>query len=304
MTNTYTPPTFSSEKPEDWLEFLDREGYVVLSDILTPDEQKFNMDLFKKEWSKVSPNFKWDKPNDWSIKNSPLMFAKGMAIYSGFGQSDFMWSLRTNPKIIGIFENIHGVEDLVVSLDGFSVFLSDKQQTKSWLHIDQNPKNQAYSIQGSYNFLPVGKEDAGFVVVPGTHKSYHPEVSHKKDWIMVDQENFEPQSKKLLIPGNCFVLWNSKTIHASTGMTKGTTGLNRVTAYITYLPKYLRTKEMAKKRKQAYMDSRTTSHWANKCELKTYPFGFKTQYESKGFVELIRKLDKNGNIPEERLNLI
>ena len=48
---------------------------------------------------------------------------------------------------------------------------------------------------------------------------------------------------------------------------------------------------MAKKRKQAYMDSRTT-HWANKCELKTYPFGFKTQYESKGFVELIRKLIK------------
>ena len=121
---------------------------------------------------------------------------------------------------------------------------------------------------------------------------------------MVDQENFEPQAKKLLIPGNCFVLWNSKTIHASTGMTKGTTGLNRVTAYITYLPKYLRTKEMEKKRKKAYMDSRTTSHWANKCELKTYPFGFKSQYESKGFTELVRKLDKNGNIPEERLNLI
>jgi ectoine hydroxylase-related dioxygenase (phytanoyl-CoA dioxygenase family) len=301
---SYTPPTFSTEKPEEWLEFLDIEGYVVLSDILSPDELHLSMELFKSEWSKVSPNFEWDNPKDWSIKNCPLMFGKGMAIYSGFGQSDFMWSLRTHPKIIGIFENIHGVEDLVVSLDGFSVFISDKQQTKSWLHIDQNPKTQAYSIQGSFNFLPVGEKDSGFVVVPGSHKSYHPEVPHKRDWFVVDQKTFLPQAKKLLIPGNCFVLWNSKTIHASTGMTKGTMGLNRVTAYITYLPKYLRTKEMEKKRKQAYMDSRTTSHWANKCELKPYPFGFKSQYESKGFAELVRKLDRNGNIPEERLNLI
>ena len=45
-----------------------------------------------------------------------------MAVYSGFGQSDFMWYLRTNKHIKKIYEDIYNTNDLVVSLDGFSVF--------------------------------------------------------------------------------------------------------------------------------------------------------------------------------------
>ena len=301
---TFRPQTFDSSDFENWKTHLDREGYVVIRDILPKESMDSYMELFKTEWNIISPRFSWEDKKTWNIENSPMMFGKGMAVFNGFGHSNFMWSLRTDPNIYGIFEQFHYTDELVTSLDGFSVFLSNKQKTKSWLHIDQNPCNKIYSIQGSYNFKPVGEDDAGFVVVPKSHISFTPAVSHKRDWIPVDQDTFQPQSVKLLIPENCLVLWNSKTIHASTGMTKKDVELNRLTAYITFLPKYLRNKDIKLKRISSYMNGKTTSHWANKCEVKTYPFGFKTNYENKNFKEISPKLEEDGSIPVERLQFI
>lgn len=38
----------------------------------------------------------------------------------GFGQSQFCWDVRCNPKCIDIFSKIYGTNDLLVSFDGFS----------------------------------------------------------------------------------------------------------------------------------------------------------------------------------------
>ena len=87
-------------------------------------------------------------------------------------------------------------------------------------------------------------------------------------------------------------------------MKKGNIGFNRLTTYITYLPKSVRTEAIKLKRMAAYMNGKSTSHWANKCELKSYPFGFKTNYEKKGFGCLHPKLEPDGSIPVERLRFI
>lgn len=62
-----------------------------------------------------------------------------MAVFNGFGQSDFMWYLREKEVIRSIFKQIHNTDELVTSMDGFSVYVSGDQKTKSWLHMDQNP---------------------------------------------------------------------------------------------------------------------------------------------------------------------
>ena len=80
--------------------------------------------------------------------------------------------------------------------------------------------------------------------------------------------------------------------------------INRFTPYITFLPKSLRTEKVKVARIQAYKDGKTTSHWSNKCELKTYPYGFKKLYESRGFNTLTPTLSENGDIPPERLILL
>ena len=324
---TYSPPTFTRDQTDDWKKHLDEEGYVVIRNILSPIDHNNIFYTFMKDWGHVSPGFDIADTKTWNIDNCPLIYGKGMGVFNGFGQSDFMWNLRLNKNIIDLYKEIHSTDELVVSMDGFSVFVSEEQQTKSWLHIDQNPCNPIYSIQGAYNHLPIGENDAGFVVVPKSHKTFTPDVSHKRDWIMHDnQEEIKKESVKLLIPGNCFTLWNSKLIHANKGMTKKKKikkkekkekkdkkdkkeeqkirQFNRLTAYITYLPKILRSEDVLGKRICAYRTSETTSHWANKCELKRYPFGFGKRYKERGFGNIVARLNKDGDIPADRLELI
>ena len=308
IMNNLTPITFEIDDFTNWQKYLVEEGYVVIKDILSLEEHDTVFNLFENDINSVSSAFDISDSSTWKIENTPLMYGKGMGVFNGFGQSNFMWELRTNPKIQNIFKKVHNCEELVTSLDGFSLFVNKNQKSKSWLHIDQNPVNTIYSVQGSYNLFEVGEQDAGFIVNPKSHLTYKPEVKHKKDWIMVDQEEFIGSATKLVIPGNCFTLWNSKLIHANVGIpkTNQTTqeSINRLTAYITYLPKEKRSQEILEKRIEAYKNGKTTSHWANKCELKTYPFGFKTRYESRGFLNIIPKLEENGEIPMERLNLL
>ena len=139
---------------------------------------------------------------------------------NGLGQSDFQWGLRTNPKIREIWEKLYQTKELVVSFDGFSLFLSKEQNAETWLHIDQHPTDPLYSVQGAYNFFPVGEEDAGFIVVPGSHITYNAlNVEKHRKFILIEEDDpHREKAVKLIIPENCFVLWNSKTIHANTGM--------------------------------------------------------------------------------------
>ena len=66
----------------------------------------------------------------------------------------------------------------------------------------------------------------------------------------------------------------------------------------------IETNENRLKRIQAYYNSDGCSHWAFLCELKIYPYGFKTRYENKGFIKFKSKINENGKIPQDRFNMI
>ena len=57
MSKTFKPPVFNKNSVTDWKNYLDKEGYVILENILTPDEKTEAFNLFKKDWTTVSPNF-------------------------------------------------------------------------------------------------------------------------------------------------------------------------------------------------------------------------------------------------------
>jgi len=309
---TYTPPTFNcSTELEEATQFLDTNGYVVFSDVLTSNQKTDFFNTFKEDMNTLSPNFSVTDNNTWVIKNYPGMFGKGMCVFNGIGQSNFMWYLRANKSIQSIYSKLYNTNELVTSFDGCSIFCSNKQKSKSWHHVDQNPKNTLQSYQGSYNFYPVTEKSSGFVLAPESHSKFVPEVTHSKDWIMLDKDSeWHQKVVKLLIPGNCFTIWNSKTIHANTGMVKKYVNpeLDRLTCYITYLPKSLRPANTRLNRLQGYLDGVTTSHWANKYEPKKYPFGFKKQHENKllGTIKplLISSDDLSKTVPSNRLELI
>lgn len=314
MFKTNIPPLFDIDDKSSWKTYLDDEGYVVLKNILSENEIKEAFGLFLKDMKHVSPTFNIENTETFDIKYTPMMFAKGMAVFNGFGNCDFIWYLRTNPHIRKIYELLYEEKELTVSMDGFSMFVSSEQKPGQWLHIDQNPKSSIYSIQGSYNFLPVTENSSGFVVIPKSHKTFLPDVSTKSDWIIYDKyktgfEQLEEETVKLIIPENCFVLWNSKTLHANTGIVKPPRAkkilrFDRLTCWITYLPRSLSTQTNRQLRIQAYKDNQTTSHWSNKCELKSYPYGFGPTYVSRGFNTIISKRGPEDSIPLDRLLLI
>jgi len=314
--NTILPQLFEINDSINWKTYLDTEGYVVLKNILQPEEIEYALKLFKKDINKVSPKLDFDNNNTFVKRNVPVMYSKGVCVYNGLCQSDFMWNLRTNKNIKNIYERLFDSKDLVVSLDGFSLFLSNKQKSKPWLHIDQNPKNELYSIQGSYNFFKVDSDDAGFVVVPKSHinsNSYidkYININNNDDWITFDYENnnfkeLYDSCVKLMIPNNSFILWNSKTIHANEGFNKPYNELNRLTAYITFLETKYRNETILEERIKAYINGEGTSHWCNKCELKKYPKWFMDHYKQYEFNDIKPRINNdNDNIPDDRLELL
>lgn len=302
---TISPQIFNTSQSEAIREHLNQEGYVVIGNILTISEQATFLDTFTADLKTVSPKFSLTDKSTWTIKQYPGMYGKGACVFNGFGQSDFMWTLRTNKQIQSIFKKIYQEDELVVSMDGFSLFVNKNQTSKRWHHVDQNPFNEVVSYQSAYNYLPVKPESAGFVIAPTSHIDYVPAVKHQRDWILIPKDSpWNSKVVKLLLPKNCLTIWNSKAIHANVGKMVKSDTIDRLSFYIAYLPKRLRTTEVQLKRIQAYKESKTCSHWSNQCQIKRYPFGFKKNYEKKGLGAITATLNSAGNIPTDRLKLI
>ena len=303
---TLHPKVFGSDESDDWKSFLEDEGYVVIGNILSEEKRTQFFQMFKEDFATISPDFNTEDKDTWTIDTYPGMFGKGMCVFEGLGQSNFSWLVRTDETVNRIYQSIFRTDDLVTSLDGCSVFVSTKQQGKSWHHIDENPQNPILCYQGAYNYFGVGEDDAGFVVAPTSHRSYKPEVKHKKDWIMVeDDSEWHQKGVKLCIPENCFTLWNSRLIHANTGIhkKKPVTEINRLTVYATLMPRYLSSEKNREERVKAYRSGDACSHWANKCEIKRYPWGFGPRHKKKNLFRLEPKLIE-GEIPPERLAIL
>ena len=79
---------------------------------------------------------------------------KGMSVYD-LDNLILCRKLRTHPNIQKPFKTLFCYDRLSNIPKRFSIFVSDKQKSKSWLHIDQHPDNKLYSIQASYNMFPV-----------------------------------------------------------------------------------------------------------------------------------------------------
>ena len=151
---------------------------------------------------------------------------------------------------------------------------------RSWLHQDQRKEDTRLSVQGILNLMPSGEHDAGFICVPGSHVDYTDAPPNmKSDWIMLPENSpLQQQARKLIVPERSILLFNSKLLHANTGMNprhthpRGDKHLNRLSAYITFVPKERQSVEVRNKRIQGYHEGKSTSHWADRFEPKRIPF--------------------------------
>lgn len=180
-----------------YLKDLEELGYCVIPQILSTSETEL---LYQCVWhdyiEKAWPNCRMDDRSNW--KEAFPMHNK-FGIFAGpAGQTQVMWDLRQDPRIVEVFAKIWNTGDLIVSMDGLSIMCPPEIREgnfEPWPHVDQailgrqdsvahnnNPpidfvsesslKTRPFTIQGQFLFEDSFDSDRGFYCIPKSHLKF------------------------------------------------------------------------------------------------------------------------------------
>jgi len=263
------------------LEYLQDEGYVVFKSVLSKEDIRTSQELFHS-WLEEVSDFKRDDIETYGKKWLPDE-STGICARNGIGQSDFMWYVRTRPKVREAFAEVWGTHDLITSFDGCGVFrpwaFNPAWKTSSgWWHVDQNARiNGGFGfqcVQGLVNLYDCDETTGGLTVKPGTHK-FHNEVSDRNGRasaghfmpISRDDKILETPAKLVLCKAGDLCLWDSRTIHCNSPGKKlpdplpEKWGIIRIAAYICMVPRDKASFSTLAERQRLYIEHKTTTHW-------------------------------------------
>ncbi|MBX9923863.1 MAG: hypothetical protein K2Y01_07105 [Rhabdochlamydiaceae bacterium] len=180
-----------------YLRDLEELGYCVIPQILTTPEADL---LYQRVWHEFIemawPNCRLDDRSNW--KETFPMHNRG-AIFAGpAGQTQVMWDLRQDPRIVDVFAKVWNTRDLIVSMDGLSFMCPPEIREgyyEPWPHVDQtvlrrqdnvthnnNPpidfvsesllRTKPYTVQGQFLFEDSFEGDGGFYCIPKSHHRF------------------------------------------------------------------------------------------------------------------------------------
>tara|TARA_Y100000389_G_scaffold162170_1_gene164851 strand:+ start:4332 stop:5213 length:882 start_codon:yes stop_codon:yes gene_type:complete len=244
-------------------EALDRDGYVIITGILTQEE----IDFYKQrvyDWQSKIPGYKSKHK-----KISPHGIHKTWEA----GHTDFAWGIRTHPNVLKIFKDLWGVQDdkeLAVSYDGSCYIPKDHTgKDNVWTHTDQAPDQKGIHCYQGLVSLTDNKERT-LVVYEGTHLEHEKyfrdrNITGSSRWNKIELSylnNIKDKKRVLEVPAGSLVLWESRTFHQNQYGKPGSE--ERIVQYVSYLPKndIKYTSAQEKKRLKYFQERRTTSHWA------------------------------------------
>jgi len=178
----------------NYLQDLEEYGYCVIPEVFSEPETKH---LYERVWheyiEKAWPNCKMDDRGNWQ-RTFPIH--SYMGILSGpAGQTQVMWDLRQDKRIVDIFAKIWNCDKLIVSMDGMSLMCPPEIREghiEPWPHVDQSTLRRLdgkehsnsppvgfisesslitapYTIQGQFLFEDSSDGDGGFYCIPKSH---------------------------------------------------------------------------------------------------------------------------------------
>ena len=117
--------------PEEAKKQLAENGYVVIPDVLTPEEVETAKKLHD-EWRVSIPNHD---------RTHTAVDPHGIYKFHEAGHQRHAWFIRTNPRVQSYFKALWQTEDLISSFDG-SCYISKNLGKKDnvWTHTDQSPR--------------------------------------------------------------------------------------------------------------------------------------------------------------------
>lgn len=266
------------------------KGFAVIPSILGDQECEKILDGFWDFFGNLTQE--WEKPisrhtpDSWSGFYDLFPMHSMLFQHWGIGQSQFIWDVRQNPKIVKIFADLWNCkpEDLVVSFDGASFSMPPETTKrgwfrKTWFHSDQSYTRPAFEcIQSWVTALDVREGDATLSVLEGSHLLHDDfakrfGVKDKKDWYKLNEEQLawykeQCPERRITCPKGSLILWDSRTIHCGVEPLKSRVQPNmRAIVYLCYMPRRGMTPKMIEKKKKAFQEKRMTTHWPTKTKL-------------------------------------
>jgi ectoine hydroxylase-related dioxygenase (phytanoyl-CoA dioxygenase family) len=274
---------FALDNPA-WLDHLNREGFVVVAEVADPGNIAHAEKLL---WEFIERQTTWKRndPETWTDAALEKIGSvhNGLVNGAGMGQSDFLWYLRTLPRVRKAFGEIWKTDALLVSFDCAGLFRpwnhGFRKTIGGWWHVDQGRAKQGrHAVQGLISLYDANSRTGGLTVVPQSH--------HRFDEVVEDQQNpnqdyctvqpycsvlQELQRKLVSCKAGDLILWDSRTVHANAPAPQtpvcDANRLLRAVAYICMTPKSFASQEVLKTRRMAYEYRVSTSHWPHKDPL-------------------------------------
>lgn len=235
-----------------YLNDLEEEGYCIIRQVLSTSETEA---LYQRVWrefiEKAWPSCKMDDRSNWQ---EAFPMHNKVGIFAGpAGQTQVMWDLRQDPRIVDIFARLWNTQDLIVSMDGLSFMCPPEIREgyiAPWPHVDQsilrrqdnvahnnNPpigfvsesllKTEPFTIQGQFLFEDSLDSDGGFYCIPKSHLRF-PEFAPLIETLATlerpkfldeffrnntDESGNPYQMKHITAPRGSVILWDSRTVH-------------------------------------------------------------------------------------------
>ena len=233
------------------MEQLREKGYMVFENVLNEEEVEKANDLF-----------------DTFYDNNDIDAYDTGIIKSNFvGHQEHAHYIRTRPNVINIFKQVWNCDELICSFDGTCYMSRDHYYNKYWTHVDQCYDNTEFSCyQGLVSLTD--NEHKSLLVYENTHKLYDSYVkqynlSGKNNFNIIDEEYVKGLKKKIIkVKKGSMILWDSRLFHQNyCGDVENNE--ERIVQYVCYFPKDHpnNDEENKLKRKYAYENKITTSHW-------------------------------------------
>lgn len=177
-----------------YLKDLEELGYCVIPNVISEAETEL---LYQRVWreyiEKAWPHCKMNDRTNW---RETFPAHNKLGIFCGpAGQTQVMWDVRQDPRIVDIFTQIWNTSDLIVSMDGLSIMCPSEireENFEPWPHVDQginkrkdgvlhnnlpptdfvsesSLKTKPFTIQGQFLFEDSSDGDGGFFCIPTSH---------------------------------------------------------------------------------------------------------------------------------------
>ena len=277
-----------------WLPYLHEHGYVVLKDILSPEDVDETKNLI---WQDIEGAYSLSRedPSTWSKWKLPFH-----GIDASLAQTAGPWYVRGHPSVQRVFQTIWGTSSLITSMDAVILWRSDLQHDTEGLHLDQNPftKPDLDCIQGMTPLLPVNEDIGGLEVVPFSHTpeaksqfcEQNPDKARRGDFIIVDRSSSHCEGSLFLEcnPGD-LILWDSRTIHggkvgpAAAGLREETPKLTRMSVTVAMTPREWASLEVQDRRRKGFNSGISFNHCPHEAGTSTGTFHAKRKRGYKKF---------------------